>query len=191
MAETSYRLEPKEFDNIYTKRGSVDGVNPFASWKNKLFVPPRPKWDVNSDVSHSGVWIAMPNNIKVNTIELTSLDWEAVKIPLCLRYLLWGKQLLYRYKHDVYLKDSKTGEVLSFLADMDRYDGEFPEPLVLYPESVGGGQAHTYNITFFTKLPNYSATYEVWVRIGDVESNHTKLIVDVYENGKRIERPKE
>lgn len=184
MKNTVYTLQPHEYESLVEDRSTEFSARRSGSQRLHDLLPDFPispglKIDLNC-----------PAGIKITTDDILSFTWNDVQFPLAFMAMLDNRHWLMRYeKQFVFLKNIGDGKIYSFWPDVRRHDLQPPAPAS--PLGPGYASAHfTYDMFYFYKeLPRYSAEYEIWVQLGDIESNHRTFTLEFFVNAARILPP--
>lgn len=184
MNNTTYSLYPCEYEKLIE-----DWSTEFSALRNNS----QRLHDLLPDFpTSSGLKIELtcPSSIKIHTNDLLNFTWDDVQFPISFMAMLDNKHWLLRLKEQlVFIKNVKHKKIYSFCPNIGQHDLQPPTPAS--PLGPGYASAHfTYDIFYFYKdLPRYSAEYEIWVKLGDIESNHRTFTLDFFVNSVQIKQP--
>ncbi len=186
MKNTIYILYPGEYESLVEDWSTEFSARRSNSQRLHDLLPDFP--------TSPGLRIDLtcPSEIKINTDDILNFTWDDVQFPLVFMAMLDNQHWIMRYeKQVVFLKNVKDEKTYSFCPDIRKHDLQPSTPVS--PLGPGYASAHfTYDLFYFYKgLPRYSAEYEIWVRLGDIESNHRNFTLEFFVNSAQILPPQQ
>lgn len=172
-SSTTYALYPSQFERLIEYRSTELSALMHSSerWHDLL-----PEFPLSPELK---IKLHCPSRIAITT-HAETFSWDDVQFPITFMALLDDRHWRMRYDRQlVFLKDSDTKKIYAFCPDIRKHD-LLPEKPVS-PLGPGYISANfTYNIFYFYKaLPRRSATYEIWVQLGDIVSNRRTFTLEV------------
>ncbi len=170
---TAYTLHPRRYERLIEDRSTE--ISTLLNNSERLHdllpeFPTSPKLQIE---------LHCPSVIKITT-HAETFSWDDVQFPITFMAFLDNKHWQMRYDRQiVFLKNRENGKIYSFCPDIRKHDLLPQRPVS--PLGPGYISAYfTYNIFYFYKdLPRRSATYEIWVQLGDIESNRRRFLMKV------------
>lgn len=161
-SSTTYALYPRQFERLIEDRSTELSALMHTSdrWHDLL-----PEFPLSPELKME---LNCPSCLTIAT-HAGTFSWDDVQFPITFMALLDNRHWLMQYDRQiVFLKNSETGTIYAFCPDIREHDLRPQKPVS--PLGPGYISAYfTYNIFYFYKsLPRRSATYELWVRLGDI-----------------------
>ena len=188
----SYTVEPYIFQNRFISdwnRPTLTNIEPDDP------VYPEPFEERNK------IRIKVPTRVIINRESDKPFDWRMVKMLVASYFRLDEDKYYIRSPSEsfLFLKDMASGNILKFQISRFAYDSDLPitsqevakfmEDSKTYVAEEGGrGGQFLFDITYFGNLPEYTATYEVWIQMAGIESNHAILEI-IYKLDGETQKP--